>query len=249
MKKVFKIFGRVKYQQAMLLMILCLVLRIDNCNSQTLKAVPSRQSASEAFSKGDFEQAFNDYSYLLKTYSKDPLYKYYSGVCLVKLNRDPETALLLLEQAHQGSAVVRSVPSDAVFWLGRAQQMTGRFDEAITSFDAFTLQYGKKAARDLDIPAYVQQCHDRKGRMDDSEIQPVAEKVKEIKPDEQVEEIVEPEVNDVPVASQNNDTLPGNFDLILSEALELQFKLRDKAGFKVPKKNTEYFRIEKTVVE
>ncbi|CDW81387.1 UNKNOWN [Stylonychia lemnae] len=34
-----------------------------------------------------------------------------------------------------------------------------------------------------------------------------------------------------------------------SSALQLQFKLRDKARFKVPKKNPEYFRIEKTVVE
>jgi hypothetical protein len=102
--------------------------------------------------------------------------------------------------------------------------MTGRFDEAITSFDAFTLQYGKKSARDLDIPEFVQQCHDRKGRMTDAGIQPVGEKVKEIMPDEAVEEIVEPEVVDAHVISTDNVTLPGNFDLVLSEALEFQFK-------------------------
>jgi len=102
--------------------------------------------------------------------------------------------------------------------------MTGRFDEAITSYDAFTLQYGKKAARDLDIPSFVQQCHDRKGRLTDAGIKAVAGNVKEIKPDERVEEITEPEVNDVLVNRQVNETLPGNFDLILSEALEFQFK-------------------------
>ena len=146
MKKVFKIFGRVKYQATMLLLILCMVLRIDNCNSQTLKAVPSRQSASEAFSKGDFEQAFNDYSYLLKTYSKDPLYKYYSGVCLINLGRELEKAYSLLQQAQQGSAVVRTIPADALFWLGRAQQMTGRFTEAIVSFNEFTEKNGRSGS-------------------------------------------------------------------------------------------------------
>ena len=207
-----------------ILVVMILTIQAAGLSSLTAQSRPTRQSSLEAFSKGEYELAYSGFSELLVTYPKDPLYKYYSGVCLVKLNRDPETALLLLEQAQQGSAVVRSVPSDAVFWQGRAQQMAGRFDEAITSYDAFTLQYGKKAARDLDIPSFVQQCHDRKGRLTDSEIAPVANKVMEIKPDEPVEEIVEPEVVDEVNARPDNDTLPGNFDLVLSEALEFQFK-------------------------
>lgn len=204
-----------------ILAVMILIIQTAGLSFLTAQPKPTRQSSLDAFSKGDYDLAYSGFSELLVTYPKDPLYKYYSGVSLVKLNRDPETALLLLEQAHKGSAVVRSVPSDALFWLGRAQQMTGRFDEAITSFDAFTLQYGKKAARDLDIPAFVQQCHDRKGRLTESEVKPVDMKVKEAKPDEPV---TRPVVVDVLNTRQVNETLPGNFDQILSEALEFQFK-------------------------
>ena len=169
MKKVFKIFGRLKYQAAMLLLILCMVLRIDNCNSQTLKAVPSRQSASEAFSKGDFEQAFNDYSYLLKTYSKDPLYKYYSGVCLVELKRDPDMAVILLKESVQFSSAVKPIPEDAMYYLGRGQQMTGKYADAINSYNLYTEQVGKKKARELNVPGLIQQCNDGKGKIAASE--------------------------------------------------------------------------------
>lgn len=203
-----------------ILAVMILIIQAAGLSFLTAQTKPTRQSSLDAFSKGDYDLAYSGFSELLVTYPKDPLYKYYSGVSLVKLNRDPETALLLLEQAHKGSAVVRSVPSDALFWLGRAQQMTGRFDEAITSFDAFTLQYGKKAARDLDIQAFVQQCHDRKGRLTEFEVKPAAMKVKEAKPDEPV---ARPVVVDVLNTRQVNETLPGNFDLILSEALEFQF--------------------------
>jgi len=209
-----------------LVIIVLMVLIILSAGISSLTAQPktTRQSSLEAFTKGEYELAYRGFGELLVSYPKDPLYKYYSGVCLVNLGRDAEKALLLLEQALQGSVVVKSVPSDAVFWLGRAQQMTGRFDEAIRSFDAFTLQYGKKAARDLGVPAFAQQCHDRKGRLADSDILPVANRVQETHQEETVEEVVVPQAVDLPPVGQSIDTLPGNFDIILSEALEFQFK-------------------------
>ncbi|MCU0462103.1 MAG: SPOR domain-containing protein [Bacteroidales bacterium] len=185
---------------------------------------PSRQSSLEAFSKGNYEQALSGFSELLITYPKDPLYKYYRGVCLIKLNRDPEEALLLLQQAQQGSAMVRTIPPDVLFWLGRARQMTGRFDEAISAFDEYTLQYGKKAARDLDIPLYVQQCHNRKGQLSESASGLAAEAVSENKPDEPVIKVPEVNVTETTAEQKAYDTIPGNFDLILSEALDYQFK-------------------------
>lgn len=207
-----------------ILVVMILIIQSAGLSSLSAQPKPTRQSSFEAFSKGDYALAYSGFSELLITYPKDPLYKYYSGVSLVKLNRDPETALLLLEQAQQGSAVVRSVPSDALFWLGRAQQMTGKFEDAITSFDAFTLQYGKKAARDIDIPSFVQQCHDRKGQLTDSDVKPVAMKVKEVKTDEPVEEIAQQELVGQLNTRPDIEALPGNFDQILSEALEFQFK-------------------------
>jgi len=183
-----------------------------------------RQSSIEAFSKGEFELAYNGFNELLVIYPKDPLYKYYSGVCLLKLNREPEKALTLLQQAHQGSAVVRTIPSDALFWLGRAQQMTGRFTEAISSFNEFTEQYGRKAARDLDIPGYLQQCQDRKGQVTQAASKSVAEDKNPLKSDNPAAEAQEKKNISATVTKRIQDPVPVNFDLYLSEALEYQFK-------------------------
>jgi len=206
--------------RSLMILIMCTI----GISTLVAQQKPSRQSSLEAFSKGNYEQAFIGFSGLLVTYPKDPLYKYYTGVCLVKLNRDPEQALLLLEQAQQGSAMVRTIPPDALFWLGRARQMSGRFDEAISAFDEYTMQYGKKAARDLDIPSYVQQCHDRKGQLSESASRLPAEAVSENKPDEPVDKVPEVKVQETQADQRTHDTIPGDFDIILSEALDYQFR-------------------------
>ncbi len=125
----------------------------------------TRQSALDAFNKDKFELAYDQFTELLVTFPRDPVYKYYSGVCLVKLQRDPDEATDLLLQARRDGAMVRSVPPDALFWLGRAQQMAGRFSEAIASFNEFTEQSGRKAARELGTPEFIQQCQEKKGQI------------------------------------------------------------------------------------
>ncbi|MCX6333257.1 MAG: tetratricopeptide repeat protein [Bacteroidia bacterium] len=206
------------------LAVMILILTGMGLSSLNAQQKPTRQSSIDAFSRGDYELAYSGFSELLVTFPKDPLYKYYSGVCLVKLNRDPGEALLQLKQAQQGSAVVRSVPSDALFWLGRAQQMTGRFDEAISSYNAFTEQYGKKIARDLDIPSFLQQCHERKGQLTESASLPLADEKQVQISDKPVIEAAEPEYYGATITKKTQDSIPGNFDLILAKAIEYQYK-------------------------
>ncbi len=149
----------------------------------------SRQSALDAFSKGQFGLAYDQFTELLVTFPRDPVYKYYSGVCLVKLQRDPDEAADMLLQARRDGAVVRSVPQDALFWLGRAQQMAGRFDEAIASFNEFTDLAGRKAARELGTPEFIQQCQEKRGQVAWVEMDEVEAKV-------EVKDEVEAEVED-----------------------------------------------------
>ena len=147
-------------------------LPYSNLFSQETQTKPTRQSSFEAFSQGNYEKAYIQFRELLKTYSKDPLYKYYSGVCLVKLNKDPGEAVNLLQQSLQTAGAVKTLPSDGLFYLGRAQQMSGKFSEAALSYDQFTKQAGKKAARELGVPEFIQQCNLKKGQIADSEIKP-----------------------------------------------------------------------------
>ena len=131
---------------------------------QNQPARPTRQSALDAFSKGNFELAYIQFNELLTIYTKDPLYKYFCGVSLVKLERDPVKASSLLKEALQGSAAIRTIPSDGIFYLGRAQQMSGNFSEAIKSYNLYAEQVGKKLARETFTPQFIQQCNEKKGR-------------------------------------------------------------------------------------
>ena len=126
---------------------------------------PSKQSALDAFKRGSYEVAFREFNILLLSYSKDPLYKYYAGVCLVKLKKEPDKAAVFLMESVEGLPAIRSVPEDSWFYLGRAQQMSGQFPEAIKSYTSFTELAGKKASKELNVALHIQECKDRRGEL------------------------------------------------------------------------------------
>jgi tetratricopeptide (TPR) repeat protein len=214
-------------QYILFMMILVIGSSLNDLFSQNIPAKPTRQSSMEAFSKGNYEQAYGEFMQLLQTYSKDPLYKYYSGVCLVKLNRNPLEAESLLNQALQSAAVVKTLPSDALFYLGRAQQMGGKFTEAVNSYNLYTDQVGKKVAKEYDVPEFVQQCNAKKGTVSGVETIPVAvvkDEKKEVVPVEKQPVSKETNLNIVEVGASVNKNLPTEYNKILDEALEFQIK-------------------------
>ena len=75
------------------LIMLIVLLAGNDLFSRDVQSKVTRQSSLEAFRKGDYESAYRQFSELLVTFPKDPLYKYYSAVCLVKMQRDPENAV------------------------------------------------------------------------------------------------------------------------------------------------------------
>jgi hypothetical protein len=131
--------------------------------SQNQQPKPTRQSALDAFSRGDFEKAYIQFNELSANYPGDPLYKYYDGVSLVKLEGDPLKAISLLKEAQLESGAIRTIPSDGLFYLGRAQQMSGDFTGAIKSYNLYTEQVGKRTAKENSTPQFIQQCNERKG--------------------------------------------------------------------------------------
>ncbi len=211
-------------------MILAIMLEgcfISNLYSQKQVTSLSGGSALEAFSKGQYEQALGEFSRLLLIYTKDPLYKYYSGVCLVKLNRDPERATELLQEALKGTPAVKSIPSDGWFFLGRSQQLSGRFSDAVSSYNSFIKLAGRKIAREMDTDVFIQQCKNQQGEMNFEEI--MAEgKIKTTTPGGSEEGPgPEPERKAGDTgrrALQEKEFIPEKDDKILSEAMEYQIK-------------------------
>jgi len=213
------------------IILFCIISVIEipfnNLISQTVQQKPTRQSSFEAFSQGNYEKAYTEFSELLLTYTKDPLYKYYSGVCLVKLNKNPGEAINLLQQALQGSGEVKTLPADGLFYLGRAQQMSGKFSEATGSYNLYTDKAGKKAAREMGVPELLQQCIQKKGQIADSEIKtPELTKISKVDTikTENKPVIKEPIQKTVGKEFYVKETLPVNYDIIMGEAIEFQFK-------------------------
>jgi hypothetical protein len=194
---------------------------------QNQTARPTRQSALDAYSKGNFELAYIQFNELLTTYTKDPLYKYFCGVSLVKLEKDPVKASSLLKEALQGSAAIRQIPSDGLFYLGRAQQMSGNFSEAIKSYNLYTEQVGKKVAREVFTSQFIQQCNEKKG-----EIVPAKTPVAEINKNDSLPTVKNEKIMPAEeIGNHNPDTainntryLPAGYEKQLNEALNYQFR-------------------------
>ena len=218
---------KLKKQIVLLCLLTIIEIPFNNLFSQNIPAKPTRQSSFEAFSQGNYEKAYTQFRELLLTYSKDPLYKYYSGVCLVKLNRDPGEATNLLQQALQGGDAVKTLPSDGLFYLGRAQQMSGKFSEAVYSYNSYTGQVGKKTAREMGVPEFIQQCSQKQGQVAETELKP-AGTLKSIKADT-IKPEVKPAIKEpIQKASEKSTVaktdLPANYEKILNEAIEFQSK-------------------------
>ncbi len=87
------------------------------------------------------------------------------GHALVELKRSPAEALQLLEQSLRTATVVKPLPAEARYYLGRAQQMSGKYSDAIKSYNLFTEEAGKKAAREKGTEELIRQCKEGKGEI------------------------------------------------------------------------------------
>jgi tetratricopeptide (TPR) repeat protein len=196
--------------------------------SQDSDIKTARQTSIYAFSQGHYEKAYSGFNELLATYPKDPLYKYYSGVCLVKLNRDPERAENLLSDARIGSGVARIVPADAIYWQGRAMQMTGKYMEAVECYNTFMQLSSRKAARELNVSDYIEQCNRKEGELlSSASVSPDKVIVTNPEPEIPAEKPVD-SLGTLELTAGNNVTpknsLPAGYDILLSDAMTFHIK-------------------------
>ncbi len=218
---------KIRQNIALLLIIIASTLSGTQLFSQETVQKPSRQAAMEAFTSGDYEKAYREFNILLKKYSRDPLYKYYSGVCLVKLNREPAYASVYLQDALNGSLDIKNIPDDALFYLGRSQQLSGKYTDAIRSFGLFEDKAGKKSARSYNSDQFIQECKEGKGQLKESDLKPpaIADKaVSENKPAEPKATGDKTKNQLTPKPIQERQKLPAEYDKLLSEAMDYQVK-------------------------
>ena len=195
--------------------------------SQAAEAKPTRQSSMEAFSQGNYENAYVQFRELLLIYNKDPQYKYYSGVCLVKLNKEPAEASSLLMQALKTAGSVKPLPDDGLFYLARAQQMSGKFEEAIKNYNAYSEDVGKKTSQEMGVPVFLEQCRNRTGQITGSAATAGVKTASASKPEETVKvvpAVTAPSQQTSAYMTSVSGGLPTGYETVLDEAVLLQFK-------------------------
>ena len=133
---------------------------------------PSKAVAQAAWLRGDYETAYNQYSALLLIYSRDPVYQYYAGACLVKLERGTERAVNLLASAINSSVNIKNVPADVWFYYGRALQMDGKFSQSCDAYERFARQAGRRISAEYETQKYIDQCDAGEGVVARSEPPP-----------------------------------------------------------------------------
>lgn len=131
------------------------------------------QSASEAFNRGEYQKAYEQYVILLESFPRDPLYLYGAGVSLVNLKHLPAEAAVLIERALASTSAIRTIPGDALFFLARALHLGGRYDEAIDAYERFSDAAGRREARALGIQELIKDCSEGRGAIPESGSVPV----------------------------------------------------------------------------
>lgn len=157
-----------------LILLVGMTLTVAEAGLFALPQDPERVKAEEAFQQQDYRKALEHYHNLLEMYSRDPMYHYYAGVCLVKLEEKPAEALEHLQKAQAGG-MFKSVPEDVLFYQGRAAQMNGNFDLAVRSYRSF-----KSAVKNREFKAYGADVFMEQARNGESAAETVQEKPEEM---------------------------------------------------------------------
>lgn len=147
-------------------LILLLLLPSLPLHGQEGAQQPSKAAAEAAWNRGNYEVAYTHFNGLLLLYSRDPVYKYYTGACLTELQRDIPRAVELLGSAINSSVNIKSVPDEVWFYYGRALQMSGSFHDAADAYNRFSRAAGKRLAQEYKVQSYIDQCMRGEGALD-----------------------------------------------------------------------------------
>lgn len=98
------------------------------------------------FKNKDYQSAYIYFQKMYDQYPKDPTYNYYTGICLLYLDKNPEKALKRLRLA-----ATNDVPDDIYFYLGVAYHNSYLFDDALKNFQWFEKKTTKSKAREYDL--------------------------------------------------------------------------------------------------
>jgi len=111
------------------------------------------KEALSIFKAGNYSEAEKAYASLLKRYDLEVRYNYYYGICLLQNNKDIKQAVTRLKYA-----AVKGVSRDAFYYLGRAYQLSYRFDDALAQYNRFLKYAAASDIRNEKAEKYKREC-------------------------------------------------------------------------------------------
>jgi len=207
-------------------LVTCLVLALATGSAQEAQFKPSKEMASELFSSGKYSEAIRHFSALSDDFPADPLYKYYTGVCMVMTGMDPIESSALLNRAMSESNRLRPVPEDVMFYLGRSYQQSGSFSEATGFYNRFKEKASKKEIRNLDVDRYLKECSSGSGSI--VGLDAIGEGAAVIVADAGVADVEEnvkvAQVPDKVIVQERDTVIDPGYDAMARDALLMQFR-------------------------
>jgi tetratricopeptide (TPR) repeat protein len=212
--------------------LIMLMLASPPLLSQENSQRPSKSVAQDAWDRGNYETAYEHYNGLLLLYSRDPLYKYYTGACLVNLQRDIPRAIELLGSAINSSVKIKSVPDDVWFWYGRALQMNSNFAQATDAYNKFTRAAGRRMAQEYKVQTFMDQCNAGLGAVDmeHEAVGTVQGTVSTGQEEESMGKRTETVEKKETGEKNYNANVPAEYEAVLAEAVKIQHQADSLAG-------------------
>ncbi|UCG27333.1 MAG: SPOR domain-containing protein [Bacteroidales bacterium] len=105
------------------------------------------------FEKMDYRNGLSYFRELINKYPRDPVFNYYSGVSMVELMIDLETAIRQLQLAS-----LKNVPRNVYYYLGKAFHIQQNFNEAIRYYERFSDYGDKNEIRDRETVRMIDLC-------------------------------------------------------------------------------------------
>ena len=108
------------------------------------------KTAYKNFTQKNYKDAYPYFKKMLDSYPKDPGYNYYSGVCLLNIEKNPVRALRYLKYACENN-----IANEAYFYLGIAFLRNYYFHEALENFQKFEKKASQKQKLELELDNYI----------------------------------------------------------------------------------------------
>lgn len=117
-----------------------------NAVSQEISKDELEKRADYFFNSGRCEKAIPDYESLHNLYPKEDKYAYFLGRCYLQTYQNLDKAVELLKFVSTDN-----FRNDAYFYLGRAYQLTYRFDDATLAFTTFVKAATKRELKECNV--------------------------------------------------------------------------------------------------